>query len=327
MKKKLMLITHDLGIGGLQQVVVNLCKAIDKEKFEISVLCLRALGVYSKEIEKLGIKIYFLGNKNTDYFMFLKVAKLLRREKIDIIHTHNTQPLIDGTLGALLSNVKTIVHTDHAREFPDKIRYMIAEHAMSYFAYRVVGVSQHTCENLINYEKIYKKKIRIIENGIEADKFKYEIDKNQKKKELGLSANSFILGIGARLVKQKGITFLLEAVSQLRKEDVRVELVIAGEGPEKEILKKQCESLGIKKHVHFVGPRGDMHEILKIFDLYVLPSIWEGLPMALLEAMASGCPIIATNVGGVPTAIIRNWFIGRTLRIWGYGQRNKKINR
>ena len=116
-----MIITHDLAIGGLQQVVVNLCRTINRDKFDVSVLCLRTLGEFVPEVEKLGIKVFFLPQKKgTDYFSFLGVAKILRREKIEVIHTHNTQPFIDGTIGALLSGVKTIVHTDHARSFPIK---------------------------------------------------------------------------------------------------------------------------------------------------------------------------------------------------------------
>ena len=129
MKKiRLMQITHDLAIGGLQQVVVNLCRTINRDKFDVFVLCLRAMGEFVPEVEKSGIKVFFLPQKKgTDYFSFLKVAKILRREKIDVIHTHNTQPFIDGTIGALFSGVKTIIHTDHARAFPDKKRYMFAD--------------------------------------------------------------------------------------------------------------------------------------------------------------------------------------------------------
>jgi hypothetical protein len=100
-KYRLKLITHDLALGGLQQVIVNICKTINREVFEPSVLCLRTLGDYVPEIEKLGIPVALLPQKKkgVDYFAFLKVAKILREEKIDIIHTHNTQPFMDGTLG------------------------------------------------------------------------------------------------------------------------------------------------------------------------------------------------------------------------------------
>ena len=106
-----MQITHDLAIGGLQQVMVNICRTIDREKFNVSVLCLRDTGEFSSEVSKMGIRVLSLPKKKNgaDYFSCFKVGKILREEKIEIIHTHNTQPFIDGTMGALISGVKTIV--------------------------------------------------------------------------------------------------------------------------------------------------------------------------------------------------------------------------
>ena len=300
----LMQITHDLAIGGLQQVIVNICNSINRDKFHASVLCLRSLGEFVPEVEKLGIKVFCLPQKKrTDYFSFLKVAKILRQEKIDVIHTHNTQPFIDGTIGALLSGVKTIVHTDHARDFPDKKRYMFAEWLMSHFAYKVVGVSEHTSQNLIKYEKISKKKIITIPNGIDGEKFNISIDKKTKRKELGIKGDGPIIGLGVRLTEQKGIIYLLKAMPIVVKKFPDITLIIAGEGPLKYELKKKSLNLGINKNVLFVGPRLDIPELLKLFDLYVLPSLWEGLPMVLLETMAAECPIVATNVGGNSTMI------------------------
>lgn len=304
-KLRLMQITHDLAIGGLQQVVVNICRTIDREKFDISVLCLRNLGEFVPEIEKLGIKVLFLPQKETgtDYLSFLKVAKILREEKIDIIHTHNTQPFIDGTIGAIMSGVKTIVHTDHARAFPDKRRYMIAERFLSRFAYRVVGVSEKTSDDLMKYEKISPRKIMTIPNGIDGNRFKIKVDREKKKKELGLTTEGPVIGLASRLTSQKGIPFLLRAMSEILAAIPDAVLIIAGEGRIEDELKKEALDLQIADHVRFIGPRMDMPELLKLFDLYVMPSLWEGLPMVLLEAMAAGCPIVSTNVGGIGTAI------------------------
>ena len=306
MKPRLMQITHDLAIGGLQQVVVTLCRFINKEKFDVSVLCLRELGSYANEVENMGIKVILLPQpkKGTDYFSFLKIAKILKKEKIDIIHTHNTQPFVEGTLGSLLApKVKTIVHTDHARVFPDKRRYMFAEWIMSYFAWRIVGVSDHTSRNLTRYEKISPRKIITIPNGIDGSKFNTKIDKGRKINELGLTNSHPILGLGVRLAEQKGITYLLKAMPKVIEQFPNIALVIAGEGPLEFNLKKEANILGIKRNVHFIGPRLDMPELLKLFDLYVLPSLWEGMPMVLLEAMAANCPIISTNVGGIASVI------------------------
>jgi glycosyltransferase involved in cell wall biosynthesis len=298
-KIRLMQITHDLAIGGLQQVVVNLCRTIDRDVFDVSVLCLRELGAFAPELESLGIKVHFIPQEQgTDYLSFLKVAKVLKENRIDVIHTHNTQPFVDGTIGALMSGVKTIVHTDHARDFPDKMRYMLAEWAVSHFAYKVVGVSDHTSRNLMRYEKISPKKIQTIMNGIAGDKFKITIDREKKRRELNIRETGPVIGLGVRIAEQKGITYLLQAMPAVIQMFPDISLVIAGTGELEDSLKREARDLGIDKNVFFVGPRLDMPELLKLFDAYVLPSLWEGLPMVLLEAMAAGCPIIATDVGG-----------------------------
>lgn len=307
-KYKLMQITHDLAIGGLQQVVVNICRVIDKERFDVSVLCLRELGEYVPELEKLGVKVSLLPKKEkgTDYLAFLKVAKILREENIDIIHTHNTQPFFDGTIAAKLAGVRCIIHTDHARKFPDKRRYMFAEWVMSLFAYRVVGVSDHTTENLRRYEKISKSKLVTIVNGIDENKYNIKIDKAKKRQEIGIKNGGYIIGLCVRLSEQKGITYLLDALPAIIKRYPDVTLVIAGEGDLENALKQKAGALNIAAHVAFIGTRLDIPELLKLFDLYVLPSLWEGLPMGIIEAMASGCPVVATDVGGVNMAIENN---------------------
>ncbi len=300
---RLMLITHDLAIGGLQQVVVNLCRTIDKSRFHIVVLCLRALGPLAQEIERLGIKVILLPQKKTgtDYFSFLKVANILKKERIQVIHTHNTQPLVDGTLGAILSGGRQrIIHTDHARQFPDKKRYMFAEWCMSHFVCKMVGVSEQTTENLHKYEKISKYKLMTIENGIDGSKFVISIDVLAKRKELGIPAVGPVIGVISRLEKVKGITYLLQAMPEILMTFPELTLLIVGEGSEMDKLRSEANLLDIKENVIFTGARYDIPEIFQVLDIYMLPSLSEGLPMGLLESLAAGCPVIASRVGGIP---------------------------
>jgi glycosyltransferase involved in cell wall biosynthesis len=140
-------------------------------------------------------------------------------------------------------------------------------------------------------------------NGIDGSKFLIDIDKERKKKELGISNGGPIIGLGVRLSKQKGITYLLQAMPEIIKAYPDITLVIAGEGYYEDRLRREARDREIDKNVVFIGPRLDMPEVLKLFDLYVLPSLWEGLPIVILEAMAAGCPIVATNVGGNYMAI------------------------
>lgn len=304
MRKKVMQITHSLAMGGLQQVLYNLCRHIDRSVFEVSVVALKELGLFADKLAKLDIEVILVPQvKKTDYLAFVKLARILREMKIDIIHTHNTQPFIDGTLAALLAGVKTIVHTDHSRTFPDKKRYMAAERILSLFAHKIVGVSDSVVHNLRHYEKISPDKMITIHNGINAADYDISVDRVEKRRELGLDDTSPVLGISSRLSYMKGITYLLKAMCDIRKVHDDVSLVIIGDGPQKKELEQQSTSLGLHRHVLFLGELDTIHLFLKVFDIFVLPSLSEGMPVCLLEAMASGCPIVATNVGGIPEMI------------------------
>lgn len=202
-----------------------------------------------------------------------------------------------------MTGVKKIIHTDHARAFPDKRRYMFAEWLVSQFAYRVVGVSEHTSRNLIKFEHIQTSKTITIPNGIDPEPYRIVIDKKIKRRQLGIFEDGPIIGVAVRLSEQKGVTYLLEAMPDLIKQFPNISLVIAGEGKEKNNLYQKANVLNITNNVFFIGLRLDIPELLQLFNIYLLPSLWEGLPVIVLEAITSACPIIASDVGGVSTAI------------------------
>lgn len=304
-KLRVMHVAEDLGVGGLERVVATLCRAVDPSRFESAVLCLREMGPFADELREQGFSVSLLPNTSgrTDYLSFLKVARFLREREVDVVHSHNTHAFIDGGLGAALSGVRTVVHTDHARSFPDKRRYMVAEHLLSHLAYRVVGVSSHTSENLVRYERISPRKLTVIPNGIDGSHADRPVDVAAKRRDLGIAASGPVIGVGARLMEQKGIEFLLRAMPALLARFPDLTLVVAGEGPLAESLKGLAADLGVADHVRFAGVRLDLAELLHVFDVFVLPSVWEGLPMVILEALAAGCPVVASDVGGVGTAV------------------------
>lgn len=304
-KLRLLLITHDLEIGGLQKVVVSICKAIDREKFIPQVLCMRRLGTFAPEIEAMGIKVELLPQTKSglDYLAFLKIARIIRRDNIDIIHTHNKQPFLDGSIAALLCGGKRLVHTDHARFFPDKVKYMVAEWFLSHFAKKMVGVSEPTTENLHKFEKISYKKLMTIPNGIDETPFVNAKKSEKRAREIGIKKNGVVFGLIARISKPKGIPYLLEAMAKVVKSLPDSTLLLIGEGELEDEMKKISNDFNLSENVIFTGPRTDIPELLKLIDIFVLSSISEGLPMVILEAMAARCPIVSTNVGGIPTVI------------------------
>lgn len=300
---RVMQITEDLAVGGLERVISLLCRRLDRTRFEPSVLCLRGGGEFADELRAEGIPVHILpwSIERLDYLAFLKVADVLRAECIDVIHTHNTGPFFHGALGASLAGVRTHIHTDHARPFPDRMRWMVVEHLLSHLAYRVVGVSDHTTRNLIRYERIPREKLVTIPNGIELrppTRNRLEV-----RASLGIPADAPVVGTAGRITGQKGLEFLIQAAVLLGPAFPDLRVVLVGDGEERSTLEKQARSVGVEDRVHFLGVRMDIPDLLGAFDIYALPSRWEGLPMAVLEAMAAGLPVVASGVGGLPTAI------------------------
>lgn len=255
----------------------------------------------------MGVPVLVLpASKQVDYFSFLKVARVIKSMKPDILHTHNSHAFIDGTLAALVAGQTMVVNTDHARNYPDKKRLLLFERVCAGFAREIVAVSDHTRNQLSEYSRIPKDKIKIIPNGIDPSNYDIDVDTESKRRELGISDFSPVLGLGVRLSRQKGIEYLLEAMPALVLQFPRIVLLIAGKGEMEQELRQKSERLGIAQHVRFLGARMDWNEILHLLDAYVLPSVWEGMPLAILEAMAAKRPIVATSVGGVPSVIENN---------------------
>lgn len=302
---RVMHVTENLGAGGLEQVVVTLCRTVDRSRFDPSVLCLRFIGELAEKLSDLDIPVLQLPSRpgKANYLAFRDVARIMRSQRVDVVHTHNTGAFLDGSLGALAAGVRTIVHTEHGRVFPDKLRYMLAERALSHFAYRFVGVSEPMVDGLRRYERISREKLEMIPNGIELDAYSCRIDRARKRRELELPDQGPILGVTARLAQPKGITYLLKALPRLCTRFPDLSILIAGTGNLFDGLNEEARQLGVGDRVRFLGLRLDIPELLQLFDVYVLPSISEGMPMSLIEAMAAGCAVVASDVGGIGNMI------------------------
>lgn len=295
-----MQIVHDLNFGGMQRVVVDLCLNVDSSKFNMRVCCLDELGPNAKELEQRGIPVFLVKKKSgLDWLLPLKLRKLFLQQKVQVVHTHGINPFFYGTIGAILAKVPVKIQTDHARGvFPVARKEMVSEMILSWFVNRIVAVSEGVKSDLVKYEHISPEKIQVIYNGIDASKYCVKIDERKKRKELGIDRDDKVIGVGVRLSEQKGIKYLIDAVSLLSKSFPNVKLLIIGDGECRTGLEKLASSCGITDKVIFTGFRSDIPEILQIIDVYALPSLWEGHPLVLLEAMAVGKPVVATDIPG-----------------------------
>src|SRR3989304_1352068 len=306
-KISIMQITHDLNIGGLQRVVVDLACNLNKDRYDVSVCALREGGPYESELLNDGIPIIKLAENTytVDYLMFWKIYRTMREMRPTIVHPHNTQPFLEGTVAAVLAGVPVVVHTDHGRQFPDKWRYMTAERIVSRFVNQLVAFSEANKSDLVQYEKIPASKIMVVANGINEQKYQFPVDRSWKRKELNIAPDAGpIVGWCGRLSPEKGLDVLIRAVDLLKKDFPGMVFLIAGEGDLDGPLRQEAKERNVERWIRFLGPRSDVHEIMGIIDLFVLPSLREGLPLVLLEAMAASLAIVATNVGGIPGAVV-----------------------
>jgi len=308
-KVKLMHIVLSLNVGGLEMVVINLLKGLDRRIYTPILCCLEEEGSLIHEIEKLGVKTIVLGKKKKgiDYPLLFRLASILRQEKIDIIHSHNPTPYFYGTIAGKIANVPVIIYTKHGRNPVKKKRELLLRKFLSYMTDKIVAVSDDARNVAINDEKINPEKVVTIFNGIDIDRYQTNIDVASKKREIGLSDDDFVIGIVARLSPEKDHNTLFEAFRiVLDSINQNVKLVIVGDGILREEFEQKAKSISISNKTIFLGERYDVPELLAIFDLFILSSITEGISLTLLEAMATGLPVVATNAGGNAEIVLDN---------------------
>jgi glycosyltransferase involved in cell wall biosynthesis len=296
----LMQIVDDLNYGGMQRVAMNLCLKVDHSKFKLMVCCLEELGPNAEELRENGVPLFLVKKSaGIDYFLPFRLRKLFLKERVNIIHTHNVNPFFYGVIAAQLTGGIKAVQTDHSRGFfPVSKKEMLSERVLARFTNKVIAVSEGVKADLVKYEHIDHKKIEVIYNGIDPSKYNVEVDLVKKRGELGIGKNAKVIGVGVRLSEQKGICYLIEAVGLIVKSYPDIKLLIIGDGELRIELQRMSEQLGLTDKVIFTGFRPDIPELLKVIDIYALPSLWEGHPLVLLEAMAAGKPIVATEISG-----------------------------
>ena len=294
---KIMQVVLSLECGGLEKLVIGLSSELNKKGFKASILCLDKRGELAKEAESKGIKVLSMGKKpGFDFLLPFRLANVLRKEKIDFVHTHNFGPLIYGGLAARMAGIHAI-NTRHGREEKK------ASSCIWNLNRKIIAISEDARRELLRHNKIPSCKVRVIYNGISINS-KINVNKAvNKRQELGLNPSDLVVGNVARLSEEKDHFTLIEAFFKVNKEMENTMLVIAGDGQLKDSLRLKVKSLKLEDKVLFLGFRDDAQELMYIFDVFTLSSTTEGVSLTLLEAMASEKPVVATNVGGNPEVV------------------------
>jgi len=311
-KKKIRLlhVLRVFGLGGMEHGVINLLNRIDRNVFDPIVCCTYASMDDARSLLSTDIPVVDLNCRldRVDFNIVPKLRKVIRDHSIDIVHSHNWSTFIHAVPAAHLAGAPVIIHGEHGRDTvnPDtEFKQRMAWRILGPVTDEFIAVSENIREELENIRGIPSWKIHFIPNGVDTDRYRPDPHKADIRRRLGVVDGEKVIGIVGGLRKIKGHEFLIEALKLVKKEVGPVRLYIVG-GPHGELdseprireLRCFAEKLGLRDEITFTGARRDIQDWMRAFDVYVNCSLYEGMCNSILEAMASGTPVVATSVGG-----------------------------
>ncbi|NNF07490.1 MAG: glycosyltransferase family 4 protein [Candidatus Eisenbacteria bacterium] len=316
--KVLHLITR-LSIGGAQENTMLTAGFLDKDRFDVEVWCGPQCDEGDSllaEFNRLGIKLAVLPelvrevNPVKDAVALAKLARRIKKSKFDVVHTHSSKAGIIGRLAAAAAGVPAIVHTVHGWSFHDWMNplarrvYIGLEKMVEPKTQKLITVSDRDTRKGLVAGVGSSDKYTTIHSGIEVWRFSDGAsDPNSIRSELGLAPDTLIVGTVSRLAPQKNPSAFVRMAAELHKRFPDVHFLYVGDGPLRPEIEKEIQEHGLESHLHLLGARRDIPEITHAIDIFVLTSLWEGLPRVFPQAMAAGKPIVATRVDGAPEAI------------------------
>jgi glycosyltransferase involved in cell wall biosynthesis len=307
-KVKVLHLYQNSQVGGIQLQLLSLFNAYDREVVTPLFCCLGPRLAIAPEMEKLGVEVIALNRSRYNRMsagIIRDLCRVMKDRGIHVLRTHKYRASFYGRVAARLADVPVVIASEH-NTYQDKEKRLtrrVVNKALSLVSDRVVAVSEAIRRDILRYDRVAPSKVIVIRNGVDTEKFGPEGSYADIRKELRVDTSGFLIGFIGRLVANKSLPTLLRAFSALKTEKWPVTLLIVGEGSMMAELKRMAHHNGVADSVIFTGTRRDIPDILSALDVFVLPSVNEGLPNALLEAMAMGKAIVATNVAGVPEVV------------------------
>lgn len=316
--KVLHLITR-LIVGGAQENTVYTARFLDPQLFDVDVICGPQTGSEGSLIEEAlasGVKLSILPelvrelNPYKDFIAFLKLYFILRKNRYAIIHTHSSKAGILGRLAAKLAGTPIIIHTVHGWSFHDymsrwrKRLFITLEKISAMFTYRLIVVTQKDIEKGLKHGIGKPNQYHLIRSAIPLAEFlDTPSNPNQLREELGIPLNAAVIGTVGRLSPQKNPLDWLQIAAQIAAQKPECYFLLVGDGPLRNQVETQIDALHLRNRVILTGLRRDVPQLLSVIDVFLLTSLWEGLPRVIPQAMCREVPIVAYASDGVAEVI------------------------
>ncbi|UCC39907.1 MAG: glycosyltransferase family 4 protein [Candidatus Aminicenantes bacterium] len=295
--------------GGPENLILSFIKEMDSSRFSNFIVSIKDQGIrmssFLAEAERMGIKTERIKWKSIylSIFVIKKLVSLMRQNEINIIHTHDLRSNFVGYIAGKIGRIPivTSVHGWIEKSFKFRI-HNFADKMLIRFFNRIIVNSEFLRKHLSQF-KIPDRKISTVYNTVDISIFERDVNPEETRKELGIGSGCTVIGTVGRLNTEKGHKYLLEAARDVLTSFPKTVFLIVGKGPLERELKDFAREAKIFPNVLFTGFYQDLQKVFNVIDLFVLPSLSEALPLSLLEAMAAGRPVIATNVGGIPEVV------------------------
>lgn len=291
-------LNYSMEMGGIETLICEFVYRLNSGEFLPSVCVLKGGGSLEKKLKEEGIPIYCLEKKEGfDLAIIPRLRRLLKEKDIKILHTHNYSSWLYGIIAALGIKGLRHVHTEHSNV--ERKRRAFAERMLSYFTDSIICVSEDVKRSMVEKQGISSHRISVVYNGVDTERFYPDyVKRNVYRDKLGIKQDAPVIGIVARLTPIKDHKTLLKAFSKFLNNIPEAILLIVGDGELRDKLKNEATGLSLNSNVVFLGERKDIPDLLNVMDVFVLSSLNEGHNIALLEAMSTALPVVATNVGG-----------------------------
>jgi len=312
-------VIYALRTGGLENGLVNIVNRMPADRYRHAIICLTDAGEFAERITAKNIQIIELHKRpGHDFGLYWRFFLAIRKLRPAIVHTRNLTSLELQIITRLFYGIKT-VHGEHGRDIRDlhgtNRKYNLLRKSMAPFIHRYIAVSQNLADWLVDVVGIRAGKVRQIYNGVDHQKFN-SITGFRPSDNVRSAPQEFyfdhvlVVGTVGRLAEVKNQKSLLLALKLLFQADStlrdRVRLLIVGDGPKRRNLEQTAVNLGLQDVVWFPGDRKDIPDLLNSMNIFVLPSLGEGISNTILEAMACELPVVASDVGGNPELVIHN---------------------
>jgi glycosyltransferase involved in cell wall biosynthesis len=300
----------DLWAGAEMQLLMIASCLSGQPRLALSVVLFNE-GRLARELRTIGVNVTVLDEARADALTLIRrLTEVLREQRIDVVHTHKYKDAVLGAIAARRARVPHLVRTMHGMPEPmvgwNRIKSYVY-HALDRAVLRrsadvIIAVSRRMAEEL-RESGFRPTMVTCIHNGVDVRQVRATRSRDEVRRELGIDRDVLLIGTAGRLSPVKGQAGLLRAGARILQSGRPVELLIVGDGPLGSQLLSTAVELGIDDACHFIGPRSDVFDLIAAMDIFVLPSLNEGIPMALLEAMTLGTPVVAASVGGIPEVI------------------------